>query len=252
MLKTIIFRGLVLFLLALFASCSEPISKEQIIQNYYEAIGGYEELKSIKSIHSKISHREHGLDFMIMLEIYGRRQDMRRVNWSVEKYNMRGAEGYTGTTPWEVNQETGMAEVLTGAKGDAARRGAEFDESFVDAEQKAHSVEYVGTEEVFGKETHHLRVTLNDGWVKDYYFDKESDLILGLQKTMPIHGEGEPIGSITQYADYRESQGVLFPHKFEEYNTKTDEWMSTNEIILHELNVDFADSLISPPNELKD
>lgn len=248
--RNIFLNALVILFLVQMYSCTSPPSDEKIIQDYYEGVGGYENLKSIESIHTVIAHREEGLDFTIQLEIYGRRPDLRRVNWSVEEYNMSGAEGFTGTEPWEVNPENGRAEVLTGAKGDAARRGAEFDESFVDAELKGHSVEYIGSLEKFRQEVHQLRVILKDGWINDYFFDKESKLVVGLQKTMPVHGEGEPIKSITRYSDYREINGVLFPHKFDEYDTETDEWMSGNEVLLFETNVAFADNLVQPPNDL--
>lgn len=239
-------RWIVLVLINL----SFPSHSDTIIDNYYEAIGGYEKLKSVETIHSVISHREKGLDAEIILEIYGRRPNIRRVNWSMEKYDLNGAEGYTGSTPWEVNTETGRAEILTGAKGDAARRGAEFDESFVDAHKKGHKVSYIGTTQIFGRETHQIRVILHDGWIKNYFFEKETSLILGLQKSMPVHGEGEAVQTVTKYRDYRDKEGLLIPHKFEEYNVSTGEWMSSNEILSIDVNTQFPDSLIDPPNSL--
>lgn len=239
------------FLFLLFGySCTKKQTAEQVINNYYEAIGSYDSLKAIKSIHSVIAHREKGLDLTIILEIYGRRPDLRRVNWSIESINAGGAEGYDGSRPWEINQETGLAEVLTGAKGAAARRGAEFDESFVDAKRKGHKVTYEGMETLFGNEMHRIRVVLDDGWIKDYYFNPETRLIAALRKTMPVHGEGEAVPSITRYKDYRKVASVLFPYTFEEYHAETGEWMSSNEVMELEANIAFPDSLIQPPNPL--
>ena len=55
------------------------------------------------------------------------------------------AEGFDGRT-WEYNFQKQQLVVDTGAAADAGRRGAEFDESFVDYARKGHTVQSLGAE----------------------------------------------------------------------------------------------------------
>jgi hypothetical protein len=110
------------------------------------------------------------------------------------------------------------------------RRRAEarsFDESIIDYRQKGHRAEFIGKEKVDDKNVYHLRVRLSDGWVKDYYLDAHTHLIVALRKAMPLHATGPAIESLTVYADYRPVAGVLYPHSFVERNTATGQIMNT-------------------------
>ena len=86
-----------------------------------------------------------------------------------------------------------------GAAAAAARRGAEFDESFVDSASKGHVVEAVGSRTLFDRDVDQLRVILRDGRAKDYYFDRGTALILAVGKSMPLHARGSAVSSLTVY-----------------------------------------------------
>jgi hypothetical protein len=117
--------------------------------------------------------------------------------------------------------------VDTGAAADAGRRGAEFDESFVDYARKGHKVEMLGAESFANRPAHRIRVTLADGWAKEYVFDDSTGLILALKKAMPLHATGARITSITAYEDWRAEEGVLQPHRFAEHDVRSGRLMNT-------------------------
>lgn len=229
------------------ADATRPQAVEDVVARYLDAIGGSQNLKDVKTLRLTGKHREQG--FEIDMEIVWRRPDVRRVNWRLNPQT-QGAEGFDGTSPWEVNPKSGKAERLTGVQAAAARRGAEFDESFVDARAKGNLVVLVGRETLDGRAANHLRVTLADGWVKDYYLDAETGLILALKKAMPIHGAGKPILSITRYRDYRRVGNLLYPHSFEETNAETGAWLSSDTWTRVEMNPELGETALMSPNPL--
>jgi aryl carrier-like protein len=224
-----------------------PQTAEEVVARYVDAIGGDQALKSVRTLRLTGKHREQG--FEIDMEIVWRRPNVRRVNWRLSP-QVEGAEGFDGTAPWEVNHKSGKAELLTGVQADAARRGAEFDESFVDARAKGTRVVLVGREILDGRAANHLRVTLADGGVKEYYLDAETGLIMALKKAMPIHGQGKPVSSITRYRDYRRVGGLLYPYSFEETNAETGAWLSSDAWTRVEVNPNLDESLLRAPNRL--
>ncbi len=81
-------------------------------------------------------------------------------------------ELFDGVDEWEFQESFDRpVQHDTGAAERAGRRGAEFDESFVDFRGKGHRVRSVAPSTIEGRRAIVLRVTLRDGWEKEYYFD---------------------------------------------------------------------------------
>jgi hypothetical protein len=201
---------------------SQSRSVDAVINAYYRAVGGYERLKAIGTRHMIGTYTEGSLN--AKTDILWKRPALRRVN--VHAPGFEYSEGFDGET-WEYNHLTGKAVVDTGAAADAGRRGAEFDESFVDYHRKGHRVELVGREMVGGSEVVQLRVTLRDGFAKDYYFDTRTHLIAAVGKAMPIHAAGAPVRTLSVYEDWRPEGGVLQPHTFVEKEVETGKVLNT-------------------------
>jgi hypothetical protein len=155
-------------------------------------------------------------------------------------------EGYNGIS-WEHSRETGELFLTGGAAEAAARRGAEFDDSFIDSAEKGHTIELLGTESVLGSEAYCVRVRLADGWIKDYYFDTGTYLVVALRKSMPLHAVGEPIESLSTAEDYRRVAGVLYSFRSVERATATGDEMNTLQWKRIQANVPLADGLFDPP-----
>jgi hypothetical protein len=158
-------------------------------------------------------------------DIAWQRPNVRRVN--VQAPGFLYSEGFDGTVVWEYDHATKRAVVDTGASEAAGRRGAEFDESFVDYAAKGHVLGTPASDSVNGKRAYRLTVTLEDGWVKDYYFDRGTHLILALRKAMPLHAVGPDVVSLTEYSDWRVESGLLQPHRFVEREIHTGRVMNT-------------------------
>jgi hypothetical protein len=195
---------------------------DAVIDEYYHAVGGYERIKAIRTRHMFGTYVEGSLQ--ATTDIVWQRPALRRVN--VHAPGFEYSEGYDGET-WEYNHLTGKAVVDTGGSADVGRRGAEFDESFVDYRSKRHHVELIGREILGASPVVHLRVALNDGFAKDYYFDANTHLITAVGKAMPIHAVGSPVKTLSFYEDWRVEDGVLQPHSFVEKIVATGKVLNT-------------------------
>jgi hypothetical protein len=149
--------------------------------------------------------------FLATTDMLWKRPNLRRVNVHAPGYDY--AEGFDGET-WEYGFQSQKFIIDTGAAEAAGRRGAEFDESFVDYAGKGHTVGVVGAERLEDRPAHRIRVSLADGWQKEYVFDDSTGLILALKKAMPVHATGAPVTSLTMYEDWRSEGGILQPHRF--------------------------------------
>jgi hypothetical protein len=201
----------------------QAVTAGDVIHEYYAAVGGYDRIAAIRN--RRMWGRYDEGNMHATTDIAWERPRIRRVN--VHAPGFEYSEGFDGRTVWEYNHLTKRAVVDTGAAEAAARRGAEFDESFIDYAAKGSTVRLIGTDSASGKRAYRLQVTLNDGWVKDYYFDPVTHLILALRKAMPIHATGPAVESITEYDDWRQESGLLQPYKFVERVVRTGRILNT-------------------------
>ena len=215
------------FVAAVLQGCAQPRtavpdpaatlpSADVVFDRYYRAIGGHDVLLGVSTRRMWGTYTEGPMN--ARTDIAWQRPALRRVNVHAPGFDY--SEGYDGRT-WEYNFQSRRLVVDTGAAADAGRRGAEFDESFVDYARKGHQVVVLGLDSVMGVPSYRIRVTLSDGWEKEYFFDRESGLILALRKAMPIHARGPAVTSLSSYEDWRLSGGLLQPHRFVEREAGT-------------------------------
>jgi hypothetical protein len=220
---------------------SAAATADGVIAQWYSAIGGYDRLEAVRTRRMRGVYDEGSLH--TTTDIAWRRPALRRVN--VHAPGFEYSEGFDGST-WELNHNTGKLVRDTGAAADAGRRGAEFDESFVDYRSKGHTVEFLGTAQIQGADAYHLRVTLSDGWQKEYYFDRTTHLIRFMRKAMPIHAVGPVVESLISYEDWRDVGGLLIPHRFVEHAAGTSALLNALQWSSIEDNVDIPDSELLP------
>jgi len=242
-MKRRLFSFLLLAVLCL-APCGPAFaqSADSIIAKYIEARGGYKKLKAIKTLRMTGVYQEGNSSFSTY--ILWKRPAFRLVVVGPE--GTAYLEGFNGKS-WEYSQQRKQLKLTSGAAEAATRRGAEFDESIIDYKTKGHRVKYLGREKILGLDVFHLQVNINDGWVKDYYLDAKTYLIVALRKAMPLHAQGPAIESLTTYEDYRPVAGVLYPHSFVEKKVATGEVMNTLKWDHIEANIEIDNSRFSPP-----
>lgn len=223
------------------ASAAAP---DAIFTRYYNAVGGRDRLERIQSRRMWGVYSEGTLT--ANTDIAWKRPAVRRVN--VHAPGFEYSEGFDGRT-WEYNLQTQRLVVDTGAAADAGRRGAEFDESFVDYSRKGHQVSVLGAETFDGRPAHRVRVVLEDGWAKEYVFDDSTGLILALRKAMPLHATGAPVTSVTSYEDWRREGGILQPHRFIEREVQSGKLMNSLKWDSIRVDVDLSTRELGRPPE---
>ena len=225
-----------------------PEDADQVLAQYYEAIGGFDRLKSITTRYMHGRYDEgtiHGTT-----EIFHERPQLRRVNLFTPQWDH--LEGFDGQT-WEYHRDAGQSnghlvrDSIGGAAELAQRRGSEFDESFVAYRARGFQAKLMGREPLGELEAYRVRVTRTDDWTVEYYFEVHSHLLLAVRKAMPLHAQGPDVRSLTFYSDWRFVRGVLVPFAGEERNTDTGALMSTLKWDLIQFNVPIKRGDILPP-----
>lgn len=220
---------------------------DAIIARYYAAIGGHDALLADTTLRLAGSYQEG--DFKASGTMVWRRSPVAR------RVAVTGPDGFPyieifdGKHTWEFSEQFRKpAQLDTGAAERAGRRGAEFDESFVDYSQKENRVESRGRTTIDGHDVFQLHVTLADGWEKDYYFDAATALIFAMRKAMPLHAKGADIESLSYFSDYRKAGHVLRPFLLEEHNMKTGKLMNTVRWNTIESNAPIQPGAFIPPS----
>lgn len=89
------------------------------------------------------------------------------------------------------------------------RVDADLEWPFVHAEQKGHTLEWLGKDEIDGGDAYGIRVHLKDGNERTYWLDADSFMVIREVAKSQLHGvEYE---SETDYSDYELVDGVYVP-----------------------------------------
>ncbi len=189
---------------------------DEILDNYFETIGGRDKLGSLTGVKMTAKINQGGME--IPLEIY-QMKDGRQIT----KINFQGKtikQGvFDGTTLWNTNFQTMQAE-----KADAETTANQvldandFPESFFDYKKKGYKVELLGKETMDGTETFKIKLTKEpktfDGTkVEDvayYFFDTESYVPLAVEQQVTSGPQKGVMGQM-KFSDYQEVDGLYFP-----------------------------------------
>ncbi len=199
---------------------------DSIVARYYTAIGGREKLLADSTLRMSGTYQEGSFN-AIGTMLWRRNPNARRVSVTASD-GFAYVEIFDGSNVWEYSEMFHKpAQLDTGAAERAGRRGAEFDESFVEYRTKGHRIQSAGRQKLDGRDADRIVVALSDGWVKEYYFDPSTGLMIALRKAMPLHARGEDIESLSYYSDYRKVGNVLRPFSIDERNVRTGKLMNS-------------------------
>lgn len=225
---------------------------DEIIDNYFEAIGGKDAFRALKG--QKMTAEVDAQGMSIPLEIYVMADGKQITKLEVMGMSM-SQDAFDGTDAWSTNFMTQSAEKADAEESENKKRAiGEYPSPLLDYAAKGFSVELMEDEVVDGVDCFKLKVTkkpmLADGEEVDnieyYYFDQEtfvpikteSEITSGPQK-------GEVV--ITLYSDYQEVEGMYFPFSMT-FKTEDSEGQLI-EFDSIELNPDVDDSFFAFPTE---
>ncbi|MBX2963008.1 MAG: outer membrane lipoprotein-sorting protein [Cyclobacteriaceae bacterium] len=191
-------------------------SVDQVLDKYFEAMGGKDKLQKLKGIKMTAKLSQSGME--IPLEIVNLADGRQYVSFSVQ--GMTGWQNvYDGATLWSTNfmtmkPEKSDAEATENFK---ANIGA-FPDPFLNYKDKGYKVELVGKETVEGSEAFKIKLTRKpitvDGNKEEnisfYYIDADNYVAILVEQEIK---SGQMKGMISQstMSDYQEVDGLLFP-----------------------------------------
>lgn len=191
---------------------AQELSLEAVLNEYYEALGGLEQLKSVNSM--KMTGRMlMGQGMEAPLTLWSKRPDMIRQEFTVQ--GVTGIQAYDGDTAWMFMPFMGQTdpELMSPDMASAMEEGADFDGPLVDYAEKGHQVELLGKDTVEGTETYKLKVTLKSGEVSYFYLDSEYYLPIKTEGKRTF--EGNEVEIVTILGDYKEVGGLMIPHSMQ-------------------------------------
>ncbi len=189
-------------------------SVDEIIDNYFETIGGKDNVAAIKSMKASAKAKVQGMDLPVtMLSAAPNKQRIDIVFQGQEITQM----AFDGETGWTTNFMTMEAEAMDQQSSDIMKEQSSFPDAFLDYKEKGHTLELQGEEEIEGVPCFILKLTRNpvtiDGKEEEnasvYFFDKESFVPI-MQRDYALTGPQKGVATETYLSDYDEVDGVYF------------------------------------------
>lgn len=179
------------------------VTAEQVIAAFVNAIGGNEKVKAVEDITMNMTASVQGMT----LEIVNKQKAPDLFYSAISMGgNIIQKQVYDGTRG-KVSA-MGQQQELTGeALSELKLQAALFPE--LRYEELGYQLELAGIEDLDGQEVYRIRFTSPNGSVRNEYFSLETGLRLSTQVS-----QESPMGAmtvVTNYGDYREVNGVLFP-----------------------------------------
>ncbi|UCF41250.1 MAG: hypothetical protein JSW43_02645 [Gemmatimonadota bacterium] len=221
---------------------AQDMTVEEILNNYYEASGGLDNLKSVQSmtVSGKLTG---GQGFEAPFTRYAKRPNMLRMEFTFQ--GITGVQAFDGETAWMLMPFMGQTapEVMAPDMATQVKEDADIDGPLVDYQEKGHQIELVGKDEAEGAETYKLKLTLKNGDVTYYHMDAEYFLVIMTEGKRTI--QGNELQFTTVLSDYKEVGGLMIPHSVEVRGEGPMGQTILIEVV--ELNTDIDDELFKMP-----
>jgi len=224
---------------------AEPLSVDDIIDRYIDAIGGRASIDAIDNLvytggtYEEGDYKSGGDSTMSVARPW-----FKLVG---DKENPGGyMEGYDGAA-WEWFSNPAIVLRTVGAASEAIRHYAGVESPLIDYGDKGSTAELLGESELDGRPVHVIRLTRRDGYVEQFYIDRDTFLINASSGEAPLHAFGEDITTVTRIADYRDVNGVLIAHRFVSIQIPSGRVVSSMQWGRVESNLPLPDDWFSPP-----
>lgn len=225
---------------------------DEVVNQYFETLGGLDKLNSITSIEMKAKVDYSGMS--IPLQIVSMKDGRQFTKISFQGMEMtQGA--FDGTTAWGTNFMTMKAEKEDAETTENIKRSTgDFVSPFMNYTKKGYTMEMLPNETIEGVDCFKIKLTktpqLIDGQeipnIEFYYFDKDNYVPIVVESEI---NQGEMKGQISQtvFSDYQEVDGTYFA--FSMTQRIKDGMGQTIVIESVELNKKYEDKIFMFPGE---
>ena len=231
---------------ALLAACSPPPLSpvDEIVNSNLAARGGSEAIQALQSIRATGTATASGGRIARVV------QEIKRPGFYRLEFSSQGTTAvfaHDGEVGWHVAPMQGVfepQEIEPENDSEAGIDERDIEGPLVNWREKGHTVELVGRETLPGGAADKLKVTLAGGGIRYDYVDVASHQVVRSDKTEMIRGRSMQMEET--YSDFRETDGLFFPHLIETHVTDRPE-VITIVVEKFELNPDLDDSRFRLP-----
>lgn len=186
----------------------EEPSVETLVARHVEARGGKESLQAIETL--RMSGRAingPGRQALVTREV----RPPGQIRTEFELQGVTAVFACDGSICWYVDPLSGVFDAERMSPAETAWAMQEADVfGAIDWQEKGHQLALLGTETIDGREAYKVEVTLSAGPSRTVYVDKESALVV--RRVTPRTIGERTVDVQTDFGDFREVDGVVFPH----------------------------------------
>ncbi|WP_291865337.1 outer membrane lipoprotein-sorting protein [Maribacter sp.] len=199
-----------------FVTPTQGQTADEIINSYFENIGGLEKIKTVLGVKMIAKVNQQGMEIPLEIVQLKDGRQMTLINFQGKEIK-QGV--FDGETLWSHNFMTMKAEKSDAeATSNFKLNANDFPDSFLDYKNKGYTVELIGKETIDGAETFKIKlikepVTVDGKEEEDisfYFFDSENFVPIAVQ-TEVKSGPGKGMTSEVTFSDYQEVDGIYFP-----------------------------------------
>ncbi len=238
-------KAMLLALAGVFmASPAAAQDLDEVLNNYYEAVGGLDAWKSVQTMRMSGSLMMGGMGVEAPFVITTKRPKSVRLEFTFQ--GMTGIQAFDGETAWMVMPFMGKTdpEQMPDDMAKDVKDQADLDGALIGYKEDGHQLELVGLEETEGTKAYKIKVTKNSGDIEYYFLDSEYFIPIKVEGSREM--QGRVVEFETVLSDYKDVGGLMLPHSIEAKpkGAPAGQVITIQKV---ELNIDVDDSVFAMP-----
>ncbi len=201
-------RKIAAFILGL--SLVLAIGLQDVLNKNYQAKGGLEKLKSLKTIYAEGKVMAQGME--MPFKVWVKFPEKIKMETTVQGQTM--VQAYDGKTAWWIMPMISpKPQIMPPTQAKQFKEQNQFRDPLVFYKELGYKLEYLGEGEVEGTPVYKIKITKPNGDVLIYYLDKDSGLEIKAEFFGKI--QGREVHGSTYFGEYKKVDGLLFPFYIE-------------------------------------
>ena len=202
-------------------------SLEDVLKKHFDAVG-QEKLVKVKSFVVKANVSQMGMEMPMFMQV--KKPNMFRMEIDMQGQKM--IQAFDGEKGWMIAPWiSAEPQELAGEQLKQAMDQADMEGELYNYEKKGSTVEFVGKVNLDGKAAYRLKLTDNQGNIKDYFIDADNYRVVKVKAKVEAMGQTAEVEQ--RMLDFQTINGITMAMKIE-----TDSPMGTAVITMEEVKFD--------------